>query len=161
MPQIIKRGEILDDSWQLVSVDAETLPTGNILVPLPYWLGHLQELNQRKTPIGVWLDPHEEVEQLANHLDDLPVIAVNFPRFVDGRGFSTARILRDRYNYKGEIRAIGYFIRDQLYYLSRCGFDAFQLQPEADLLAARESLKDFSNAYQGAVDQTDPLFRRR
>jgi len=89
------------------------------------------------------------------------VVAVSFKKNVDGRGFSMARLLRERYGYQGEIRAIGEIIRDQLYLLQRCGFNAFEFGAEVDLAEARKSLADFSDAYQVAVDQPVPLFKRR
>ena len=89
------------------------------------------------------------------------MIAVNFPQFTDGRGYSTARLLRERYGWKGEMRAIGDIQRDQLYYLSRCGFDSFLLNEGFDPQEALTAFNDFSEAYQTAVDQPVPLFRRR
>jgi len=89
------------------------------------------------------------------------VVAIRFPKFVDGRGFSVARLLRERYQYQGEIRAIGEIIRDQLYLLQRCGFNAFEFGAEVNLAEASKSLADFSDAYQVAVDQPVPLFKRR
>jgi uncharacterized protein (DUF934 family) len=86
---------------------------------------------------------------------------VNFPKFTDGRGYSTGRLLRERYGYRGELRAIGDIFRDQLLYLSRCGFDAFVLRPGEDPQAALAAFGDFSEAYQAAVDRPLPLFRRR
>ena len=85
---------------------------------------------------------------------------VNFPVFTDGRGFSYARELRER-GLRGELRAGGHFIRDQLTYLQRCGFNAFQMADEAELEAALASLADFSEHYQASIDQPLPLFRRR
>ena len=87
-------------------------------------------------------------------------MVVNFPVFTDGRGFSYGRELRER-GYQGELRAAGHFIRDQLTYLSRCGFDAFQMADESQLEDALASLDDFSESYQAAIDQPLPLFRRR
>ena len=98
------------------------------------------------------------------------MIAVNFPQFTDGRGYSTARLLRERYGWKGELRAIGDIQRDQLYYLSRCGFDAFLLNDGLDAAQgdslrsvqnALSAFNDFSEAYQTSADQPVPLFRRR
>jgi len=81
---------------------------------------------------------------------------------MDGRSFSTARILRERYGFKGELRAIGNFIRDQLCYLRRCGVNAFAFaNPDTNLEIAVKSLTDFSEYYQASVDQPLPLFRRR
>jgi uncharacterized protein (DUF934 family) len=91
----------------------------------------------------------------------LPLIAVYFPKFLDGRGYSTARLLRERYGYRGELRAIGDVGRDQLFYLARVGFDAFLIPEGRDARDALNAFADFPETYQGAVDQPLPLFRRR
>ncbi|MCV6625046.1 MAG: DUF934 domain-containing protein, partial [Cellvibrionaceae bacterium] len=102
----------------------------------------------------------DEAESLAEDIDQLALIAIEFPVFMDGRGFSNAAILRQQFNYRGELRAVGGFIRDQLCYLSRCGFNAFDLGGE-DLEAALHSLQDLNEFYQASSDQPKPLFRRR
>ena len=102
-----------------------------------------------------------EIEEIIEPLLDLPLIAINFPKFADGRGFSAASLIRERYNYSGEIRAVGGFIRDQLYLLSRCGFNAFKFSEDTDLSEVAKSLEDFSETYQVSADQEKPLFRRR
>ena len=111
--------------------------------------------------VGVWIDGNEEIESVAEQLVSAPVVAIRFPKFVDGRGFSVARLLRECYQYQGEIRAIGEIIRDQLYLLQRCGFNAFEFGAEVNIAEASKSLADFSDAYQVAVDQPVPLFKRR
>jgi len=161
MPQLLKDGSIVDNSWQLVSADSETVPEGNVLLSVRHWQGSRQTLSNHVGEIGLWLDSHEEIEPLADEIVDIPVIAINFPKFVDGRGFSAARLLRERYGYRGELRAIGQIIRDQLFLMQRCGFNAFQFSSEIDLAEASKSLCDFTDAYQVAVDQPEPLFKRR
>ena len=101
------------------------------------------------------------MESIADDLQQFQVIALNFPVFSDGRNYSNARLLRDRYQYQGEVRAIGDVLRDQLFFMQRCGFDAFALRADRNADEALESLKDFSNTYQAATDQPLPLFRRR
>jgi uncharacterized protein (DUF934 family) len=158
--QYLKDGLVVDNSWQLVATDVETLPTGDILVPVAYWQANQQQLADHSGNVGVWVDGHEEVEEFASSIATVPVIAINFLKFVDGRGFSMARLLRERFGYIGEIRAIGQFIRDQLFMMQRCGFNAFQFDLEIDLAAASKSLSDFSDSYQVAADQPEPLFKR-
>jgi len=150
-----------DDQWQLVADDVDQLPSGDILVPLTVWQQNADWLANHSGAVGVWVNGDEEIEAVADALTSLPLIAINFPKFVDGRGFSVARLLRDRYGYDGELRAIGHIIRDQLFLLKRCGFDAFQFDGSVDLNEAANSLQDFSDAYQVAVDQPVPLFKRR
>ncbi len=160
MQKMLSHGAVAEDSWTVLQQPVEAIPAGDILVPLIYWLEHRAELSAQAGQVGVWLDSDEEVEALVNDLGELPLIALNFPKFVDGRSFSSARLLRDRYDYQGDIRAIGNVIQDQLYMLQRCGFTQFSLAPEVDLQAAAKSLSDFSDGYQTAADQAQPLFKR-
>lgn len=161
MPQILKDTEVVSDNWIVLDESAESLPTGDILLSYEQWQNFADQLSNHSGSLGVWLEGHAEIEQIIEPLLDLPLIAINFPKFADGRGFSSARLIRERYNYSGELRAIGGFIRDQLYLLKRCGFNAFQFSDENELSDAAESLKDFSENYQVSVDQKKPLFRRR
>jgi uncharacterized protein (DUF934 family) len=160
MQKMLSHGAVADNNWTVLQQPVESIPAGDILVPLNYWLEHRVELKQQSGQVGVWLDSDEEVEALVDDLPQLPVVALNFPKFVDGRGFSSARLLRDRYDYQGEVRAIGNIIQDQLFMLQRCGFSQFSLANDIDLEAAAKSLNDFSDGYQTAADQAEPLFRR-
>ena len=167
MTRIIKNGRIVDDAWTILKLaEGETpesvaFPEQNVIVPLPVWQARKDELIRRGQPVGVWLDSHEGPEAIAADLDRFSVVAVNFPKFADGRGFSTARLLRERYGYTGELRAIGDVLQDQLHFMKRCGFDAYAVRADKDIEAALAGLKDFSESYQAAVDQPQPLFRRR
>jgi uncharacterized protein (DUF934 family) len=114
----------------------------------------------KKSVSAVQLEPGQAPAPLLDHLDELVLVVINFPVFTDGRGFSYARELRER-GYRGELRASGNFIRDQLTYLQRCGFNAFRMADEEQLASALDSLADFSESYQAAPDQPLPLFRRR
>ena len=164
MQQIIKNGALVPESWQLLPKDTtlDGFPnSSDIIVPMALWLEHAHTLKARDGGLGIWLESDEEIEVVLEDLANFQVIALNFPSFTDGRHYSTARLLRDRYAYKGEVRAIGDVLRDQLFYLQRCGFDAFALRSDRDPVAALEGLKDFSVTYQGAADESLPLFRRR
>jgi uncharacterized protein (DUF934 family) len=157
--RIIRNGAVVDDNWQLLREVADSaLPPGQVIVPLDYWLANRDALLARGD-VGVWLGSEQPPTPLAGDLDRIPVVAVDFPLFTDGRGFSYGRTLREHFGYKGEVRAIGQFIRDQLYYLSRCGFDAYAIET-ADPEKSVASLYDFSDAYSAAVDQPLPWFRR-
>lgn len=107
------------------------------------------------------LEPGDDPAVLAGRLPALTVIAVNFPKYGDGRGYSIARLLRERYGYRGELRAIGVVARDHLQAMARCGFDAFQLRDGEDPEEALRGLDDLSEAYQASAAQPAPLFRRR
>ncbi|WP_049721681.1 DUF934 domain-containing protein [Gilvimarinus polysaccharolyticus] len=165
MPKLVKDGVIVDDQWQVLpkpeADESLNVPAGQFIVPLSVWLAQQDKL-QARDDIGVWLDADEAAEQIGAKANTLPVIAVNFPTFMDGRAFSTARLLRERFGFTGELRAIGDFMRDQLCYLSRCGVNAFQFaDAELDLTEEVKSLNDFTEYYQACVNQPIPLFRRR
>lgn len=171
MSDLIKRQSVVADAWKRVTLQewetpaTAALPTGPLLVPLEVWRARRRELVEREYahgwPLGVWLAAGEDVQELADHVDDLSVIAIDFPKATDGRGYSTARLLRERHGYRGELRAIGEVLRDQLFYLQRCGFDAYALREDQDVIAALDAFEDFDEAYQSAADQPLPLFRRR
>ncbi|WP_137885630.1 DUF934 domain-containing protein [Pseudomonas sp. 2FE] len=164
MQRIIKNDQVIDETWHLLPKDASLEGLSNcddLLVPLTLWHDHSHALKARDGGLGVWLDSDEEVEEIADDLAHFQVVALNFPAFTDGRHFSSARLLRERYGYKGEVRAIGDVLRDQLFFMRRCGFDAFAVRPDRDPYDALEGLKDFSEFYQTAADQPLPLFRRR
>jgi uncharacterized protein (DUF934 family) len=120
-----------------------------------------EALLSRKGRLGVWLGSHEDPALIADDLAHFELIAVDFPQFADGRGYSIARLLRERYHWNGELRAIGDVFREPLFYLSRCGFNAFALRPGEDAQAALCAFDDFSEAYQVSVERPQPLFRRR
>ena len=160
MPKIINNGQVVDDNWQ-VWRDAENVPsTDKVIVPLTLWQQHREALSALGD-IAVYLASDESPKALTDSdLSTVRFIAVDFPKFMDGRGFSYARELREQRKYQGEIRAIGDFIRDQLFYMKRCGFSSYAL-PNEELDAALASLSDFSESYQPSIDQPLPLFRRR
>lgn len=163
--RVIRSGRVEDESWTFVGVDPEAatdpLPEGAIVVPLALWKEQREILQARTAPVGVWLKPDDEPGQLACDVSHLAFIAVHFPKFTDGRGYSSAALLRRRYGYAGELRAFGDVGRDQLFYLKRAGFDSFALAPHRDPEGALASFADFSVRYQGAVDDPVPLFRKR
>lgn len=176
MATLIKNATIAADNWQRLEPGADgRLPdipaAGDILVPLALWQAAAGALLARSGGrLGVWLGGGEDPVQIADSLAAFHLIAVHFPQFTDGRGYSIARLLRERYGWRGELRAIGDVQRDQLFYLSRCGFDAFLLNdgqdaPQGDSLrsaqAALSALGDFTEAYQTSVERPLPLFLRR
>jgi uncharacterized protein (DUF934 family) len=160
---------VVADDWTLV--DASTpgaeivLPAGKLIVPLAWWVDHRDLLTAcylaRALPLGVWLDGADDPASLADDLDRLALIAIRFPKFTDGRGYSSAALLRTRYGFRGELRAIGDVLRDQLFYLQRVGFDAFAVRADKDIHDAAKGLAEFSETYQASADQPLPLFRRR
>lgn len=142
MSRLICRGELIEDRWQWVDTDEALVAArleagGRFILPLDFWCAHRNTLDAARA--GVWLGPDDELAPLLPWLATIPLIAIRFPVFTDGRGYSLARLLRGRHGYAGELRAVGDVLRDQLYFLQRCGFDAFQLradQPAEEALAA-------------------------
>ena len=167
MAQLIKHGVATTDSWQILDLAAgespETvaLPDGDVIFPLAVWQARKDEIVSRPT-IGLLLQPADRVEDVAGDLASFNLIAVNFPKFVDGRGYSTAALLRQRYGYTGELRAVGDVLHDQLFFMRRVGFDSYALKEGKSLdYAIAAGFKPFTEAYQGATDQAQPYFRRR
>lgn len=161
MPKIIKDTQIQDDNWQLIAKDAtDNLPAGDIIVPVELWKTQADNLSQRDGGVAVWIDAGEEAESIAKDLEKVAFVAINFPAFTDGRGYSYARLLRERYGYEGEIRAIGDVLQDQLQHMTRCGFTSFALKEGKNIEAAVAGLKTINEPYQAATD-LPPLFRRR
>ena len=143
--------------------------TGNIIVPLSVFLANKDMLASRMDAgsTGIWLDTHETLESLlealiesGRYINQLPIIAVHVERFPDGRIFSLGTLLRTRYGFKNELRAFGDVLRDQLFFLKRSGFTSFLIRADRSAEDALASLKDFSQPYQGAVDEPQPIFKR-
>lgn len=139
--------------------------TGNIILPLSVYASKKDVLASRMDAgsQGVWLDTHEKLEDLIAAVGDinkLPIIAVHVERFADGRIFSLGTLLRTRYGYKNELRAFGDVLRDQLFFLKRSGFSSFLIRKDRSAKDALASLHDFSQPYQGAVDEARPVFKR-
>jgi uncharacterized protein (DUF934 family) len=162
MGKVIIDGAIVDNQWQRLEADAleNGVPAqGKIIVPLAYWQENRDALIARGD-VAVWLAPGEEPKDLEDDLTSLPLVAIHFPAFKDGRGYSYARELRTRYNFKGEVRATGDVLRDQLFYMTRCGFNAFEIRADRSIEEALHGLKDFSVTYQADVNDPRPIYRR-
>ena len=159
MPLIKDRREV-DDIWAYVPDDAPLSPGGCITVSLARFRSETELLLSRNTEIGVRLEPADDPHELEEHLDRLALIEISFPKYTDGRGYSQAQLLRRRFGYSGELRAVGHVLRDQILYMNRSGFDAFETD-RAELSSVIEALKEFSAVYQPAADDRTPVFRRR
>lgn len=159
MRSVIKNRQIVEDQWQYVPDDAE-LPAGPVIVSQARWQKEQMALQGRDELVGVYLPNTANVAELATDLPALALVALEFPKFTDGRAYSQARLLRERYGYQGEIRAVGDVLRDQLFFMARSGFDAFELRADRNLEDALEAFNDFSESYQPAYDQPLPLYRR-
>ena len=166
MANLIRNRRVETDSWRLLKPGADGAPPtvpaeGDVIVPLALWQAERDALAARSGRTGVWLDSKDGPEAIAADLALLPLVAVNFPSIGDGRGLSTARLLRERYGYQGEIRAIGAVISDLLLGMQRCGFDAFALRDDQEPEDALRAFDELADAYQASAVEAQPLFRRR
>ena len=156
-------GEVTTTPEQIAATEIPA--SGKIIVPLSVWIARKAELADRiaKGEVGVWLATHEVLETLVEAVPDLnalPLIAVHVERFADGRIFSIGNLLRTRHGYKNELRAFGDVLRDQLFFLKRCGYDSYLVRADRSAEDALAGLKDFTEPYQGAVDNSQPAWRR-
>ena len=165
MRDIIKDRAVVRDDWTLLRLEEGqdaatfTVPAGRVIVPLAVWLAQRDALKARND-VGVLIGSDERPESLREDTATLPLIAVDFPKFADGRGYSIAYNLRMRLGFNGELRAVGDVLRDQLFYMQRVGFNAFAVRADRDVHDALKGLSDFSEPYQNAVDRKAPLFAR-
>jgi len=169
MATLIKNGRIVENSWQRLEAGAdggpgplpEPLPEAALLVPLSLWQAHRGTFDAWRGRLGIVLTADAPIEDIAGQLARFSLVAIDIPKFGDGRALSLARLLRERWNYGGEVRAVGEVLHDQLADLRRCGFDAFELRADQDVESALGAFYPFSEAYQTSVDRPLPLFRRR
>ena len=155
---LLKDGKIVDDVWAFVEDGHELSPGGCIIVSLGRFLSEHDQLLARNRSIGVRLAVSDNPELLAPFLDQLHLVELQFPKYTDGRAFSQGQLLRRRFGYKGEIRATGQVLRDQLRLMIRSGFDAMVID-EADAEAVYDfSAHEFSEFYQAASDATDTIW---
>ena len=161
MPTLLDRDGRLIDRWIRARETPGATPAGaSVIVPLAAWREAGAAWRKRSRRVGVLLSPADDPETIAGDLPELSLVAVEFPAFTDGRGYSIARLLRERHGWRGELRAVGDVLRDQLFYLARVRFDTFELRDGVDADAAVAAFRDFSERYQAAAD-AGPLFERR
>jgi uncharacterized protein (DUF934 family) len=161
MPRrLLRNGQIVIDEWLYVAETAAHADAVNtaapLIVPFSLWRTEPDSWIARANRLGVVLSPADKVEQLAPYLDRLALVAAEFPGPAEGRGYTQGSLLRERWSFKGELRATGYVRRDQLFFMARCGFNSFEL-PESELQDAHMAFSTFSAAYQASNDQGLPL----
>ena len=166
------RPVIVEDNWTVLrateaqpldeaAIAAAAQGSAAVLFPLSAWKANAALLAGRDKAItGVWLAPEDEPGDAEALLEQVSLVAVDFPVFRDGRGFSSAYLLRQRYGWKGQLRAIGDVLRDQLNFMKRCGFDAFAVRADKNIDDAIKGFTEFTVTYQASVDEPLPLFRR-
>jgi uncharacterized protein (DUF934 family) len=171
MAHLIRHGRIEKAAWrrldeaglrQLGAGEPVTEgPLDGVLIPFKLWQAERTLCGTLGVEIGVLVRDDDDLTEVAEQLPHINMIAVDFPKFTNGRGYSIARLLRGRYGYTRELCAIGDIMRDQMFYLSRVGFDAFELRADQDAQISLDALRDFSAPYQASADQPVPLFKRR
>ncbi len=149
--QLIKDQQIIDNTWQYIA-DTDELKSGDISVSFARWQADKQQLLAHDGKLGIRMSSADSVDELADDLDTLKLIELDFPDFADGRLFSQAWLLRGRYHYQGEIRAIGHYIPDQVFYLARVGVNAFSPKMAEELPDIINKLKDFTVNYQSSIN---------
>lgn len=140
------------DTWTQVGDDTPLPDCTSVIVPLARWQKEREALSRRNVSIGVRLASDETLTGIVDDLNRFDLIALDFPNLNDGRHFTTARLLRERHGYEGEIRATGQVLRDQLFAMARCGFDSFALQGHQDTEGARRAFAEISVVFQPAAD---------
>lgn len=158
--QIIKDREIVEDNWRHLD-DEAPIVEGNITVSLTRWQEQHETLCHHQHGLGIRLAGDEPLEEIVPDLGRFQLIVLLFPAFTDGRCYSFARLLRERYHFKGEIRAQGDVLYDQLFFMAQCGFNSFELAEPKQLDMALTAFDAFSESYQATVLRPEPLYRRR
>ena len=158
---LIKDGQLTEDSWVHLDDEAALSPEAQQIVSLERWQAEHETLRQRNTPIGIRLKSDQSPTEIAEDIGHFAVIALEFPKFTDGRAYSSARLLRERYGYKGELRAVGNVLRDQFLFMQRCGFDSFEVKDAKAAEAWAESIAAISVAYQPGADARRPATAQR
>lgn len=157
---LLKNSRLIPDRWQTVETVTDALKPGGVFVPLELWLDERGTL-RGKSAIGVILPNDADPGVLADDYERLAAVALVFPGFADGRAFSQARLIRERYGFQGEIRARGPVIPDQYLYLLRCGFDSVEVPDDTDLEVWLRNARRYTTFYQAAADERVPAYRRR
>jgi len=158
---LIKEGAVAKERWRRLADDEPLPDDGAVLVSLERWQRDERALLAHAGPLGVRLKAGQHPEAIAAHVGRLALVALEFPKFTDGRAYSYARLLRERYGYKGELRAVGQVLRDQLLFMHRCGFDAYEIARADAAEAWRKALAEISVFYQPMGDgRAHALFPR-
>jgi uncharacterized protein (DUF934 family) len=157
-PGVLRGGSVVEDDWTLPE---EGLAHGRVIVPLARWRSERAALLSACEAVGVLLPNTEDVDAVYAEIADRPLIALEFPAFTDGRALSQAAVLRTRLRFAGELRAVGDIIRDLVFWLGRCGFDAIVPRPDQDLEACRLALTELRVSYQAGADGRTPAWVAR
>lgn len=157
---LIKHGAEIANDWTFVPDGAVLPETGKVSVSLARFLALKRGQENGPLPDGVRLGPADDPAELEPYLPELQLIEVDFPKYTDGRGYSQAQLLRRRFGYAGELRAVGHVLRDQVFYMHRSGFDAYETR-RATVSEVTEALAELTVAYQPAASGPGVAFRKR
>ncbi|HET6379398.1 MAG TPA: DUF934 domain-containing protein [Methylocella sp.] len=159
---LFKNGSFVPDEWRPLEQGEEVPPSGKVLLTAAQWVALEGLAAFADAPLGLLIEPGQDLEALAPGLERLALLAVVFPKFTDGRGYSLARKLRKHYGYKGELRARGDILFDQIQLLARCGFDSFEIKDPATLRLLEAGRKPFFRIYYqpGATGESQERSRR-
>ena len=158
---LVNGGKIVNDGFVKLTVDTPLPEGGDILVPAERFLSDAEALLKRTGKVGVIWPNNRNVDDLVPYLDRVAVVALAFPTFRDGRAYSQARLLRERYGFQGELRATGQVLRDQFVFMLRAGFDAFEVKKASDAKAFAATAKRYSVFYQPTGDGRIAALNRR
>ena len=158
---IIKNGAVAEDNYQIVREPMSDGFKGDVIVSLAVWRAEREALAAHDGAVAIMLASDEAPTEIADDLDQFSLVALEFPAYRDGRAYSYARLLRDRYGYAGEVRAVGDVLRDQYFYMARCGFDAFEVKDAGAAEAWRGAMGEMSVAYQRASDARIAAYEAR
>jgi uncharacterized protein (DUF934 family) len=150
--RLVKSGHVVDDRYVRVLDDAPIPDDVPVIIPAARFLADVADIARREAPTGVLWPNNRKAAELAPHLDRLALVALVFPTFRDGRAYSQARLLRENYGFRGELRATGDVLRDQFMFLVRAGFDAFEVKKEADVAAFAGEIARHTVFYQPTGD---------
>ena len=158
---LIKDGNVVENCWRTVDDNDEIYGVEAVIVSLNRWQNEKEALSVSNCSLGICLNSDQHPAVIASDVGHFYLIALEFSALADGRSFSYARFLRERYGFKGELRAVGEVTQDQLFFMGRCGFDSFELSEGTNVEKSIGALTSFSVAYQPAVDNLKPAYRLR
>jgi len=158
---LIKDGRVAEDAWRTLPDDQPVIGNGPVIISYDRWRDHRDALTRHNGPLGIRMKSSQPPALIADDVQRFDLIALEFPTMGDGRGYSHARLLRERHQFKGELRAVGDITKDLLFFMQRCGFDSFELPAGRDPENALGALKSFSVAYAPAADGMKPAYQVR
>jgi uncharacterized protein (DUF934 family) len=158
---LLKSGQIVEDTWLHLDDEHEMPVDGDVIVSLERWFSEEETLRAHNGKVGIRLKNDQSPAQVADDLDAFDAFILEFPKYTDGRAYSAARLLRDRYGFTGEVRASGDVLIDQYGMMQRCGFNAYEIDDSADAAAWQSAEKRISSHYQPAADGVAAIWAKR